>query len=315
MKKGIALLCSMVLLAFLLPGMGENINFVTAGTSGTFYAVSVAVARMWNEHIPGMRAVATPSGGGIDNLNQAKDGEAHIGIANANLVYQSMTGTGAFDGDANPDIRIFAGLYYNPNQVVVSNRSGINALADLAGKRISIGAAGSTTIEEAERHLAAVGLTLGDVQAEYLDVASAADGVQNQQLDGVWIMAGAPNAAVTQLLTAANAHLLPIPEEVVEQLQKDAPWYAPVAVPAGTYPGQVEDVPTSAVKLTLFLSRSVGEETGYQMARVFWEHWQELTENFPALRQADPALACADLAGVPLHPGAERYYREIGLIP
>ena len=152
------------------------------------------------------------------------------------------------------------------------------------------------------------------MKTEYMDVASSADAIQNRQLDGAWIMAGAPNAGVTQILTGSDAHLLAIPEETVEALQADYPWYAAYTIPAGTYAGQDEDVPTSAVKLTLFLTADVDEETAYQMAKVFWENWDSLTENFAALKAADPEKACEDLAGVPLHPGAERYYREIGLI-
>ena len=183
MKKMIALFLCTVLLAAAFPAaaMAAEINFVTAGTAGTFYAISVEVAKLWNDNIEGMHAVATPSGGGVDNLNQAKDGEAQIGIANANLVYQSMMGTDAFEGDANPDIRIFAGLYYNPNQVVVTNASGINSFADFAGKHFSVGAAGSTTIDEAAHHLATAGLTLDDMKTEYMDVSSSADAIQNSR--------------------------------------------------------------------------------------------------------------------------------------
>ena len=318
MKNCFAMILCVILLLAAVPaapaGAETEINFVTAGTSGTFYAISVEVAKLWNENIDGMHAVATPSGGGVDNLNQAKDGEAQIGIANVNLVYQSMTGTELFEGDANPDIRIFAGLYYNPNQVVVTDASGVESLADLTGKHFSVGAAGSTTIEETARHLATVDLSLDNMKTEYLDVASSADAIQNRQLDGVWIMAGGPNAGVTQILTACSAHLLPIPEETVETLKEDYPWYAAYTIPAGTYAGQEEDVPTSAVKLTLFLTADVDEETAYQMTKVFWENWESLTENFAALKAADPEKACEDLAGVPLHDGAARYYREIGLI-
>ena len=316
MKKWIALILSIVVLtaAFPAAALAADINFVTAGTSGTFYAISVEVVELWNDNVAGMHAVATPSGGGVDNLNQAKDGEAQIGIANANLVYQSMMGTDAFEGDANPDIRIFAGLYYNPNQVVVTKDSGIETFADFAGKHFSVGAAGSTTIDEAAHHLATAGLTLDDMKTEYMDVASSADAIQNKQLDGAWIMAGAPNSGVTQILTSSDAKLLPIPGEVVDALKADYPWYAAYTIPAGTYANQDEDVPTSAVKLTLFLTPDVDEETAYQMTKVFWENWDSLTENFAALKAADPAKACEDLAGVPLHDGAARYYREIGLI-
>lgn len=314
MKKFLtAALCAALLLAA-SSALAVDINFVTAGTSSTFYPISATVVELWNNAIEGMNATATPSGGGVDNLNQALDGEAQIGIANANLVYQSQQGLASFEGYPNENIRIFAGLYYNPNQVVVTKDSGIETLEDLIGKHISVGAPGSTTVDEATVHLGLYGKTLEDMQTEYMDTTDSADMISNRQLDGVWVMAGTPNAAVTQILTTTDSKLLPIPAETVDQLKVDYPWYASYTIPAGTYDGQDEDVPTSAVKLTLFITADVDEETVYQMCKVFWENWDSLTEQHAALRAADPKLACEDLAGVPLHDGAARYYREIGLI-
>jgi len=314
MKKILAAILCLSLLLGVSGAMATNINFVTAGTASTFYPISATVCQLWNENIAGMRAVATPSGGGIDNLNQAYDGEAQIGIANANLVYQAREGLASFEGYANENLRIFAGLYLNPNQVVVTESSGIGSIGDFAGKRISIGAAGSTTVEEAIIHLRAAGLSLDDVRAEYMDTSAAADAISNKLLDGVWVMAGTPNAAVTQIMTTTESRLMPITPEEVEALRKDYPWYAAGVIPAGTYAGQDEDVPTSAVKLTLFITADVDEETVYQMTRVFWENWDMLADTHAALRKADPKEACSDVAGVPIHDGAARYYREIGLL-
>ena len=294
--------------------LAANINFVTAGTSSTFYPISATVCQLWNDSIEGMRATATPSGGGIDNLNQALDGEAQIGIANANLVYQAQQGTDSFEGYANENLRIFAGLYYNPNQVVVTRDSGIETLEDLAGKHISVGAAGSTTVDEATVHLALLGKTLDDLKAEYMGTSESADAISNKQLDGVWVMAGTPNAAVTQIMTTTDAKILSIPAETVEALKENYPWYASYTIPAGTYAGQDEDVPTSAVKLTLFITADVDEETVYQMTKAFWENWDMLTETHAALRKASLEEACTDLAGVPIHEGAARYYREVGVL-
>ncbi len=314
MKKTAAFLLIAVLLCAALPAMARDVNFVTAGTQGTFYAISVTLSRLWNDSIPGIRVTATPSGGGVDNLNQAYDGEAQIGIANINLVYQAMNGTGVFEGYPNDNLRIFAGLYYNPNQVVVTKAFAAGDLGDLAGKHFSVGAVGSTTIEEAERHLGTLGLGLEDLRTEYMDVSASADAIRNRQLDGVWIMAGIPNAGVSQIMLTSDAMLLPISDETLGALREQYPWYARYVIPSGTYEGQEEDVPTTAVRLTLFVTGDMEEETVYQMVRVFWENWDALTDNYPALRMADPRTACADLAGVPLHDGAARYYREIGLI-
>jgi len=314
MKK---MLAAVLCLGFLLAASSAgavHINFVTAGTASTFYPISATVCALWNEGIQGMRAVATPSGGGVDNLNQAYDGEAQIGIANANLVYQAREGLSVFEGYANERLRIFAGLYLNPNQIVVTKASGIERLGDMEGKRICIGAPGATTIEEAEIHLGAHGMTLDDLKAEYMDTSAAADAISNRLLDGVWIMAGSPNAAVTQIMTSTEARLVPVMPEEVSLLREEYPWYAQGEIPAGTYPNQAEAVPTSAVKLTLFITEEVDEETVYQMTKIFWENWDMLCERHAALEKADPNLACSDIAGVPLHDGAARYYREIGLL-
>ena len=314
MKKILASLLCLSLLLSASCAMAADINFVTAGTASTFYPISATVCQLWNDNIEGMRAVATPSGGGIDNLNQAYDGEAQIGIANANLVYQAQEGIASFEGYANDKLRIFAGLYINPNQVVVTKASGIEGLEDLIGKKISIGAAGSTTVDEASVHLGAIGKTLDDIKAEYMDTSAAADAISNKLLDGVWIMAGTPNSAVTQIMTTTDSKIMPITAEQVEALKAEYPWYAACEIPAGTYAGQDEAVPTSGVKLTLFVTADVDEETVYQMTKVFWENWDTLTETHAALRKADPKQACNDVAGVAIHEGAARYYREIGIL-
>ena len=314
MKRILAFALCVILSMGAAGALAANINFVTAGTASTFYPISATVVSLWNEQIEGMRAVATPSGGGIDNLNQAYDGEAQIGIANANLVYQAQEGLAAFEDYANENLRIFAGLYINPNQVVVTKASGVNGLADLAGKRVSIGAAGATTIDEAIVHLDCEGLGLDDIRAEYMDTSAAADAMSNKLLDGVWVMAGTPNAAVTQIMTTTDSMLMPITAEEVEMLKAQYPWYAACEIPAGTYPGQEEAVPTSGVKLTLFITADVDEETVYQMTKIFWENWDLLTSTHAALQKADPKEACNDIAGVAIHDGAARYYREIGLL-
>ena len=314
MKKLMALALCAAMLLCAAGAMAADINFVTAGTASTFYPISATVVGLWNESIEGMRATATPSGGGIDNLNQAYDGDAQIGIANANLVYQAQEGLASFEGYANDNLRIFAGLYLNPNQVVVTKDSGINTVEDLIGRKISVGAAGSTTVDEATVHLSLYGKTLDDLKAEYMGTSESADAISNKQLEGVWVMAGTPNAAVTQIMTTCDAKLLPIPAQTVDALKVEYPWYASTVIPAGTYAGQGEDVETSAVKLTLFITADVDEETVYQMTKVFWENWDYLTETHAALKKADPKEACNDVAGVEIHPGAARYYREIGIM-
>ena len=197
--------------------LAANINFVTAGTSSTFYPISATVCQLWNDSIEGMRATATPSGGGIDNLNQALDGEAQIGIANANLVYQAQQGTDSFEGYANENLRIFAGLYYNPNQVVVTRDSGIETLEDLVGKHISVGAAGSTTVDEATVHLALLGKTLDDLKAAGFWVGGASEHAEGSCWDApfegrVALVMGSEGDGISRLVLEKCDFLTKLPQ-------------------------------------------------------------------------------------------------------
>ena len=294
--------------------LAADINFVTAGTSSTFYPISATVCQLWNDSIEGMRATATPSGGGIDNLNQALDGEAQIGIANANLVYQAREGIDSFEGYANDNLRIFAGLYYNPNQVVVTRESGIDSLDDLIGKHISIGAAGSTTVDEASVHLSLMGKTLDDLKAEYMGTSESADAMSNKQLDGVWIMAGMPTAAVTEMCSTANGKLVGMDDELIAKVQAKYPWYSKFTIPAETYDGQTEPVQTTAVKMLLLTDASMPDDVVYDLAKTFWENLDSLGKAHAVMKTVTKEMAVSDLSGIPLHPGAEKYYREIGLL-
>ena len=309
MKKFLAsALCAATLMTA-SGALAADINFVTAGTSSTFYPISATICQLWNENIEGMRATATPSGGGVDNLNQAYDGEAQIGIANANLVYQAQQGEASFEGYANDNLRIFAGLYYNPNQVVVTKDSGIETIEDLAGKRFSVGAPGSTTIDEASIHLSLFGKTLDDLQAEYMGTSESADAISNKQLDGVWVMAGTPNAAVTQIMTTTDSKLLPIPAETVEALQADYPWYASYTIPAGTYEGLDEDAQTVSVRATLIASTKLSEDVVYELLKSMFDNQEALIAGHEKFNNLKLDEATAGIS-VPFHPGAAKYFQE-----
>jgi len=134
------------------------INFPTAATTGAVYPLGAAICNLWNNVLPNVRASAQASAGGIANLNMIADGEAQLGVAVTSIMYESFNGIGSFAGRANPNLRVMIGLYANPNQVVVTNNSGIESLAGLAGKRFASGAPGSTTEVETSIHLKTSGI-------------------------------------------------------------------------------------------------------------------------------------------------------------
>lgn len=290
------------------------INFPTASASGALYAVGAAITNLWDTQIDFVSASSQASAGGIENLTLVSEGEAQVSIAISSNCYQCLNGLESFEGNAYDDLKVIAGLYFNPNQVVVTEDSGINTLTDVAGKHFAVAAAGSSVEGECRNHFTAAGLVYpDDIQAEYIDFTAAADMLANGTIDGAWIMSGAPAAAVSQALSS-GCKLLNIDDSIISTLQEQYPWYASVTIPAGTYPNQDEDIQTSAIKMVMFCRGDLDEETVYQLTKTFWENIDSLGESQANLAGLVPEEAVQDIADLPLHAGAERYYTEIGVL-
>ena len=290
------------------------IRFPTAGASGALYSVGAAITNVWDTRIPFVKASSQASAGGIDNLNQITDGESQVSIAISSNCWQSFYGTDSFEGMANPGLRVIAGLYLNPNQVVVTTRSGISTLSDVKGKRFAVAASGSSVEGECRNHFTAAGLDYpDDIRAEYISFTDSAGLLANGQIDGAWIMSGIPAAAVSQALSS-GCTLLDIDEATIEALKAEFPWYVSYTIPAGSYPNQKQDVTTTAIKMVMFCSADLDDETVYMLTKTLWENIVELGESQASLRGLTPQEAVRDIADLPIHDGAVRYYREIGVL-
>ncbi len=291
-----------------------SIKFPTASASGALYAVGAAITNLWTTKISFVNAASQASNGGIDNLNQVADGESQVSIAISSNCYQSFKGTDSFSGFANEKLRVIAGLYFNPNQVVATEKSGINSIADVKGKHFAVAAAGSSVEGECKNHFTAAGLSYPqDIRAEYIAFGDAADMLQNGTLDGAWIMSGTPAAAVSQACSSGS-HLVNIDDSIIETLKKEYPWYASYTIPAQTYPGQTADIQTSAIKMVMFTTTDLDEETVYQLTKTFWEGIEELGEAQRNLKGLKAEDAVKDIANLPLHDGAAKYYKEINVM-
>lgn len=291
-----------------------KINFPTASASGALYAVGAAITNNWNKTIPGISASSQASAGGIANLNMVADGEAQVSIAISSNAYQALNGTDSFKDHGYKDLKAIAGLYMNPNQVVVTKKSGITSLEGVKGKHFAVASAGSSVYNECMTHFTAAGLKFPeDIKAEYIAFGGAADMLQNGTLDGAWIMSGAPASAVSQALTS-DSRLLDISDDIIKKLQEKYPWYVKYTIPAGTYPNQSEPVNTTAIKMVMFCRGDLKEDIVYQMTKSFWENIDELGKSQKSLQGLKPADAVKDIATLPLHSGAEKYYREIGVL-
>lgn len=291
------------------------INIPTAATTGALYPLGSSMANLWTNELDYVKANAQASNGGIDNLNLLHDGEAQVTMAVTSVMYESFKGVGTFEGRPNDKLRVISGLYYNPNQVVVSKDSGITSLKEIEGKNFASGAPGSTTEVETNLHLTEAGMNYpDDLKVQFVGFTEAIDLMRNKQLDGAWIMAGLPTAAVTEITTTAGGKLVSIEDEVITKLQAKYPWYAKFTIPAGTYDGQEDDVTTTAIKMAVFTSADMSDDVIYDLTKAFWENIETLQSTNNALKGMKIEDAVEDLAGLPLHDGAIKYYKEVGVI-
>lgn len=292
-----------------------TINIPTAATTGALYPLGSSIANLWSNDLGYVKASAQASNGGIDNLNLLQSGEAQVSMAVTSVMYQSYKGEATFEGRPNEKLRVISGLYYNPNQVVVRKESNINSLQDIAGKNFASGAPGSTTEVETKLHLTEAGVSYPDgLKVQFVGFTEAIDLMRNKQLDGAWIMAGLPTAAVTEITTTANGKLISIDEDVITKLQEQYPWYAKYTIPAGTYDGQEQDVTTTAIKMAIFTTVDLPEDVVYDLTKSFWENIETLKQSNNALKSLKIEDAVTDLAGLPLHDGAIKYYKEVGVL-
>lgn len=292
-----------------------ELNFPTASTTGTIYPLGSAMANLWAEEIDGVRVNVQASNGGVDNLNLLKDGEAHISFATTGIIWEAYNGERSFTDRKYEDIRIVAGLYYNPNQFVVNKDADIESVGDLKGKRFAPGSVGSTPEVESSIILPEYDINYpDDIKENFVGFTEAIDLMRNNQIDGALIQAGLPTAAVTEMTSTANGKLIGIEPEIRESLMEQYPWYAETTIPSGTYENQDEDIDTLAIKMVLMADASVDDEIIYQLTKVFWENLESLEDTHAIVEQMDVNEATTELADVPIHEGAIRYYEEIGLL-
>ncbi|CAM4222752.1 TAXI family TRAP transporter solute-binding subunit [Lederbergia lenta] len=291
-----------------------NLNFPTAATTGTIYPLGSAMANLWGNEVDGLRVNTQASNGGVNNLNLMKEGEAEISFATAGIIWEAFNGERGFKDRKYDNVRIVAGLYYNPNQFVVRKGADIGSLGDLKGKRFAPGSVGSTPEVESSIILPAYGIAYpDDIKENFVGFTEAIDLMRNKQIDGALIQAGLPTAAVTEMISTADGELIGIEPEIRKQLMDEYPWYSEMTIPTGTYEKQEKDIDTLAIKMMLIADASVDDDIIYEMTKSFWDNLDQLESTHAIVKQMELENATTDLAGIPLHEGAKKYYEEKGL--
>ncbi|MCV2888990.1 TAXI family TRAP transporter solute-binding subunit [Ruegeria aquimaris] len=290
----------------------EFINILTGGTSGVYYPLGVGLSKIYADNIPGARTQVQSTKASVENLNLLQQGKGELALALGDSVKLAWEG----DADAGfkeplSKLRGIAAVYPNYIQIVASKESGIASLDGLKGKSLSVGAAKSGTELNARKIFEAAGMSYDDLgKTEYLPFAESVELIKNRQLDATLQSAGLGVASIKDLSTSIDIQLVSVPEAVISAL--GAPYIA-ATIPAGTYQGQDVDVPTVAVVNFLVTHEDVSEETAYQMTKLLFENLGELEAAHKAAAQIKLENALTGMP-IPLHPGAERFYKEAGLM-
>jgi TRAP transporter TAXI family solute receptor len=264
--------------------------------------------------VPGLIAVAQASSGSVENINAIRAGEIESGFSQADIAFWGYTGTGLFqEAGAMGELRAIARLYSELVHIVVPADSDIHTIADLAGHRVSLGEEGSGTLIDMRILLKAHGLSETDIEPVYLRPDRSGDLLIKGELDAFAIIGGTPLPAVADLARRLPIRLLPIEDAAVGGLIADYPFFVPAAFEEGIYEG-VSAVPTIAVGAIWVTTTAVDEETVYGIARALWHPSTLALLKGGHPRGAEIVLEKAlQGLGIPLHPGAERFYGEEGL--
>ena len=313
MKKLIALaLCLVLALSLAACEAGASkMTMGTGGTAGTYYAFG-GVLGQYIKNNAGIDVTVVSTDGSKANIQGIDAGDYQLGTVQSDVMAYAWAGTRSFESDGKVDsFRVIAGLYAESVQLVTMDPA-IKSVADLKGKAVSIGAPGSGVYFNAIDVLGAAGLTVDDINAQYLSFGDSADGLKDGKIDAAFIVAGAPTAAITELCTTNSAYLVPIDGDIAAKLMADSPFYTVYTIPAGTYNGQTEDVNTVTVKATLIVSASASENDVYKLTKAIFDNTAAIAAENGKGAELSIENATSGMTA-PFHPGAAKYFAEKGV--
>ncbi len=317
--------------SFIGKAISNELTFFTIGTGGTaytYYPVGGMIANAISKPpgsrecgkggscgVDGLIASAVSSRGSVDNVNAIISGLRNSGFAQSDVAYWAYTGTGTMEGkEPAKDLRTIAALFQEHIHLVALKKSNINSVKDLKGKRVSLDEPGSGTYVDAKLILESNGLSTNDVKAEALKGKAATDALRNGKVDAIFVVAGYPTGAIVELASAVDIKLVPIDGSGAKALTSKYGFFSESPIPSGTYEG-VDAVNTVAVGAQWFTSAKEDTDLIYKITKALWnkESRKLMDVGHAKGKTITPDTALSGV-GVPLHPGAEKFYKEAGLL-
>jgi hypothetical protein len=296
----------------------QYVTIGTGGVTGVYYPTGGAICRLVNktrkEH--GIRCSVESTGGSIYNLNTIRAGELDMGVAQSDWQFHAYNGTSKFkDQGANKDLRAVFSVHPEPFTVVARKDSGIKNFMDIKGKRVNIGNPGSGQRGTMEVLMAAVGIKRSDLKlASELKAAEQSKALCDNKIDAMVYTVGHPNGSIKEATTSCDAIIVTVDGPAVAKLVNDNDYYRTATIPGGMYRGSDEDTLTFGVGATFVSSSNVSEEVIYQVTKAVFENFDDFKKLHPAFANLKPEEMIKDGLSAPLHKGAIKYYKEVGLM-
>ena len=320
-KKMVAAFLAMAAATALIAGCGGGdkkessggekkfINIATGGTSGTYYPLGGALADILNKNVKGANASAQSTGASVANVNLLKEGKVDIGFIQNDISYYAVNGVEMFKDKAVKNLKGLATLYPETIQIVTTKKTGIKTFADIKGKRVAVGAAGSGTEANARQILEAAGITYDDIKVQYLSFGEAASALKDGNVDVAFVTAGFPTAAIQDLATQHEVVLLPVDSAMADALIKKYPYYTKIKIPAKTYNNVDTDVEAVAVKCMLVVTDKMSDELGYDIVKPLYSNLDRMKAAHNVAKLITKETAKEGMS-IPLNKGAEKFFNE-----
>lgn len=336
MKKLIAMLLALAM-CFTLVACGGNtppangdengesgstptrLNLATATSGGAFYAAGLACAQVISDKTV-HRASATTSSGSVENVSLLADGEANLVVQQSDIFIDAVNGTGKFEGNPHPDMRIVLPILSQQYNIVIRDGSGINSIADFKGKNIVVGEAGSGQAVTMEKVLSSFNITMDDINGSSLGISEGLDAMRNGLADALITPGATPVSSVADALSGnSNCRLYSLTEEEKDTLLTDWGFMTQMDIAADTYPGQTETVTAVGHIGFIACNADLPEDVVYDIVMALYNNQADVLAinpqmNGPCFLNPEESINTMAASGVPLHPGAERAMRELGLI-
>ncbi|WP_145105786.1 TAXI family TRAP transporter solute-binding subunit [Cereibacter sediminicola] len=302
------------------PALAQE-NFISIGTgavTGVYYPTGGAICRMMSrtraEH--GIRCAVESTGGSVYNVNAVRSGELEFGVAQSDVQFKALEGEGTFaEQGAYPELRSVFSLHPEPFTVVARADAGVANFEDLKGKRVNVGNPGSGQRDTMEVLMGELGWTMGDFTlTSELQAGEQSQALCDNNIDAMVYTVGHPSGSIQEATTACEAVLVNVAGEAVDKLVEEHPYYRKATIPGGMYRGNAEDVQTFGVGATLITSANTPDDVVYALVKAVFSDIEQFRGLHPAFAELDPAEMVSDGLSAPLHPGAEKYFREAGLI-